>query len=102
MVTSPFARGKKIGFYTLSQFYLRFVNTDAEKLDLLVWLQAWATGFVILDQSALDALLNEAIKQYTEDHARLTVALQSVRLQRPMERVLLRLDQAMPRLAIEG
>ena len=102
LVTSPFAREKNIGFYTLSQFYLRFVKTDADKLDLLVWLQAKAAGFVMFDQSALEALLEESAQQYNDDIARLSGVFQSVRLHRPMERVLLALDQVMPRLTIEA
>jgi hypothetical protein len=102
MVTSPFAREKNIGFYTLSQFFLRFVGTDTEKLQLLVWLQDKAAGFVMFDQPALEALLNECTRQFAVEHAQLTVAFQSVRLHRPMERVLLALDQVMPRLTIEA
>jgi hypothetical protein len=102
MATSPFAREKNIGFYTLSQFYLRFVKTDADKLDLLVWLQARAASFVMFDQSALEALLDESAQQYTDDIARLSGVFQIVRLHRPMERVLLALDQVMPRLTIEA
>jgi hypothetical protein len=102
LITSPFAREKNIGFYSLSRFYLRFVKTDADKLDLLVWLQARAAGFVMFDQSALEALLDESAQQYTDDIARLSGVFQSVRLHRPMERVLLALDQVMPRLTIEA
>ena len=102
LVTSPFAREKNIGFYTLSRFYLRFVKTDADKLDLLVWLQARAAGLVMFDQSALEALLDESAQQYTDDIARLSGVFQSVRLHRPMERVLLALDQVMPRLTIKA
>lgn len=78
------------------------MNTDAEKIDLLVWLQARAAGFVMLDQPALQALLNESTRQYTDDIARLSAVFQSVRLHRPMERELLTLNQVMPRLAFEG
>ncbi len=102
LVTSPFAREKKIGFYTLSKFYLRFVKTDSDKLDLLVWLQARAAGFVIFDRSALEAMLDESAQQYTDDIARLSGVFQSVRLHRPLEQVLLTLDQVMPRLMIKA
>jgi hypothetical protein len=102
LITSPFAGQKVLGFYSLGQFYLRFVGTDTEKLQLLVWLQDKAAGFVMFDQPALEALLNECTRQFAVEHAQLTVAFQSVRLHRPMERVLLALDQVMPRLTIEA
>jgi hypothetical protein len=84
-----------MGFYSLSQFYLRFVKTDAERLDLLVWLQTEAAGCVMLDQIALRALLNQYTKEYTADIHQLAVVFQSVRLHRPIERVMLALDQTM-------
>jgi len=95
LIDNPFARHQGMGFYSLSQFYLRFVKTDAERLDLLVWLQTEAAGCVMLDQIALRALLNQYTKEYTADIHQLAVVFQSVRLHRPIERVMLALDQTM-------
>ena len=100
LIANPFARHQVMGFYSLGQFYLRFVKTDSERLDLLVWLQAEAAGYVMLDQIALRALMNQSTQEYTADIDQLAVVFQSVRLHRPIERVSLALDQTLPSLGL--
>lgn len=100
LITSPFAREPNPNFYAISQFYLRFVETDTERLDLLVWLQARVAGHVVYDHRTLHALLDDSTRSYTEDIVRLETVFRSVRVHRPIERVLQALNEVMPRITL--